>query len=210
MGEPLPPCTGSRPSLSYAAVEEAFRSALKQSDAGCGAAIQPVGAQCPADVGRPRSFTAQWRGPNRLLGHAPESAASRGKWRVGRRGDGGAGGGMGKAGGGLHFFCTAFCAVAGLGVSPSHRPDPRVGGVARGRRPATRDPRPRPKSVTRDPRPRATRALSGSQPPDSGAPRGARHSHTMHSTSCTNYVRKQYAMHKQYTMHKLCEENQCL
>ena len=41
----------------------------------------------------------------------------------------------------------------------------RVGGVARGRRPATRDPRPRPKSATRDPRPRATRALSGSQPP---------------------------------------------
>ena len=45
---------------------------------------------------------------------------------------------------------------------------PRVGGVARGRRPAKRDPRPRPKSATRDPRPRATRALSGSQPPDSG------------------------------------------
>ena len=41
----------------------------------------------------------------------------------------------------------------------------RVGGVALCRRPATRDPRPRPKSATRDPRPRATRALSGSQPP---------------------------------------------
>ena len=34
------------------------------------------------------------------------------------------------------------------------------------RRPATRDPRPRPKSATRDLRPRATWALSWSQPPD--------------------------------------------
>ena len=56
-------------------------------------------------------------------------------------------------------------------------------------------PQPGQKSATSDPWPRATGALSGSQPPDRGAPLGARHSHTMHSTPCTNYVRKLSVYH---------------
>ena len=65
------------------------------------------------------------------------------------------------------------------------------GGVA-DLRPATRAPAQNLRPATHDP------VRPGPCPGHSGAPRGARHSHTMHSTPCTNYVRKQY------TIHKLC------
>ena len=62
----------------------------------------------------------------------------------------------------------------------------RVGGVARGRRSATRDPRPRPKPATRDQRPVRPVPCPSHSPriEHRGAPRGARHSHVhYHSLS---------------------------